>query len=80
MKYVHGPMTTEIMAPTLTMDSLCPLSPPLTPTEVLGWQMSVVDGRMRLSLSPRRRWARTAPHRSFEDHILSFCSVIIRLL
>lgn len=26
MEYVQGPMTTEIMAPTQTMDSLCPLS------------------------------------------------------
>lgn len=39
MKYVQGPMTTAIIAPSQTMDSLCllSLSSPLAPTQRLEW-------------------------------------------
>lgn len=39
MKYVQGPMTTAIIAPSQTMDSLCllSLSSPLAPTHRLEW-------------------------------------------
>lgn len=47
MKYVQGPMTTEIIAPAQTMDCLCPLSPPLHSHPGLEWLMSGTDGKMR---------------------------------
>eukprot|EP00064_Thunnus_orientalis_P007055 superscaffoldBa00000763_g7074 len=43
MKYVQGPMTTEIIAPAQTMDSLCPLSPPLRSSSTQVWSGSCLD-------------------------------------
>lgn len=47
MKYVQGPMTTEIIGGTQTMDSLCPLYHPLHSHPGLEWLMSGTDGKMR---------------------------------
>lgn len=50
MKYVQGPMTTEIIAPTQTTDSLCPFrSHP-----GLEWLMSGTDGKMSDPVSSSR--------------------------
>ncbi len=47
MKYVQGPMTTEIIVPAQTVDSLCPLSPALHSHPRLEWLMPGTDGKMR---------------------------------